>query len=598
VHVRNALLTLLRPIGVEGALRPIMARYVWGLPVVVVLAFVASLLEGCGISLLIPLVSTLLSTTPVNLPGPLAAVSDLMNRYPPADRLLLAGGVILGFVILKGVVQTLYGSFIGWLEGRIAHDVRCALTERTMTVGYAFHLQTSSSRMVNVLTGEVSRLGHAIRYGFMAVVAISGAAVFGVLMVVLNLKLMLAVAVGVTIIRLTQHLFVTGAHRTSDWVTAAGARLSQLMLRVIQATRLIRMYNQEAREQAGFAAASNELRRATLRADIQRAFAGSVLESSYAVLFIAVLLGSYFAGVHLPSLVAFLLLLYRSQPFLKDLTNAHLALAALRGSVREVEWLLEPAGKPLPPGGTLPIAKASAPIVFEKIGFDYEEGAREHPALQDVSFRLEPGRAIALIGRSGSGKSTVINLICRLLEPTAGRILVDGHPLSEIDPKSWRARLAFAGQDVDLIDGTLADNIAYGAAGATRDDIVEAATLADIHGFIQSLPNGYDTLTDLGGVGLSGGQRQRIGLARALIRKPDLLILDEATSAVDAVSEAAILEMLKSRGWRSTTLVVSHRVSTLSACDDGIVLAGGRVIEAGPLQGLDGWRQMMAAETA
>ena len=596
--MRDALLMLLRPVGIEGSLRPIVRRYVWAMPAVVGLAFLANLLEGCGISMLIPLVSTLLSTAPSDLPGPLSLISNFINQFEPSRRLLVAGSIILSFVLAKGVVQVGYGSLIGWVEGRISDELRRALATQLLTVGYPFHLQTSSSRLLNVLTREVWRVADAIRFGFMGVVAMTGVVVFGLLMVSLNFKLMIAVALGVGVIRGVQHLFVLGAHPISKRVTESNGRLSQLMMRVVQANRLIRVFNQEPREQAQFAAASNVVRRNMLRADVHKAFAGSVLEVSYSVLFISVLLGSYFAGVNLPSLVGFLLLLYRSQPFLKDLANTHLALATLRGSVKEVEWLLDKETKPGPPTGTRKLEHVTSGIVFEDVSFGYDDESRDTPALSNASFKLDGGRTIALIGRSGSGKSTVINLLCRLLEPTSGRILVNGIPLNEIDPANWRDRLGFAGQDAELIDGTLADNIAYGLNGATRDDVIAAAKLSDVHEFIQSLPNGYDTEVGLGGMGLSGGQRQRIGLARALIRQPDILILDEATSAVDGISEAAILGLLQACPWKATTLVVSHRASTLASCDDGVVLAGGKVVESGPLARLEGYKQMTVGETA
>jgi subfamily B ATP-binding cassette protein MsbA len=207
---------------------------------------------------------------------------------------------------------------------------------------------------------------------------------------------------------------------------------------------------------------------------------------------------------------------------------------------------------------------------------------------------LEKGVATALIGPSGAGKSTIINLLCRLLEPTAGRILVDGVPLGEIDPVQWRSRIGFAGQDVDLVDGSLAENIRYGAPDASAAEIAEAARLADIYEFVVGLPQGFETKVGSSGLGLSGGQRQRIGLARALVRRPDLLILDEATNAVDTVSEATILELLMACPWKPTVLVVSHRANTLACCQKGVVLDNGRVVEAGPLNGLRTYKAMLS----
>jgi len=227
--------------------------------------------------------------------------------------------------------------------------------------------------------------------------------------------------------------------------------------------------------------------------------------------------------------------------------------------------------------------RLSGPIIFDRVSFSYDASGAKAPAVHELSFKLRKGRATALIGRSGSGKTTVVNLLCRLIEPQAGQILVDGTLLSELDPTSWRARLGIAGQDIDLIDGTVKENIEYGTPGAGLTEITEAANLADIHDFISGLPDGYNTRVGARGVGLSGGQRQRVGLARAFLRRPEILILDEATNAIDGLSEAAILSLLRKSGWNTTTVVVSHHASTLAYCDDGVVIQDGVLLEAGPL---------------
>ncbi|TIT85656.1 MAG: ABC transporter ATP-binding protein, partial [Mesorhizobium sp.] len=172
--------------------------------------------------------------------------------------------------------------------------------------------------------------------------------------------------------------------------------------------------------------------------------------------------------------------------------------------------------------------------------------------------------------------------LCRFVEPDGGRILVDGAPLGDIDPVAWRAHIALASQELELVDGTILDNITYGKDTASAEEARQAAELAEAHEFIERLPQAYETVVGYRGVNLSAGQRQRIALARALLRDPDILILDEATNAVDGLSEAAIVETLKSRAGRRTTIVISHHHSTISFCDDLVILEHGRVKKQAP----------------
>jgi subfamily B ATP-binding cassette protein MsbA len=199
---------------------------------------------------------------------------------------------------------------------------------------------------------------------------------------------------------------------------------------------------------------------------------------------------------------------------------------------------------------------------------------------------------IALLGRSGSGKSTIVNLICGLLVPDKGRIFVHSLDLSALDPHEWRQKIGLAGQDIDLVDGTIADNIAYGARSVSMEEIQAAAKLVDADRFIDQLPLKYETEVGSRGEKLSGGQRQRIGLARALIRRPALLVLDEATNSIDGLSEDEIIKVLDNRDYFGTAIVISHRRKTLGACDYGIVMEDGKVTAQGPLNALLYYEEM------
>jgi subfamily B ATP-binding cassette protein MsbA len=322
-----------------------------------------------------------------------------------------------------------------------------------------------------------------------------------------------------------------------------------------------------------------------------------VQEVLHATLFVALLVGTiiFEGGVPLPALIAFLVLLQRMQPHLRNLESARAEIAASEGSVREVEWLLDPAGKPEPASGALAIDAFESGIEFRNVEFRYATRPDAAPALVDASFSIRAGRSTAVIGASGAGKSTIVNLLCRLCEPTGGEILVNHTRLADIDPWQWRRKIGLAGQDIELLEGSIAENIAFGAPEATREEIEQAAHIADADGFISELPDGYETDVGSRGISLSGGQRQRISLARALVRRPELLILDEATNAVDALSEASIIKRLRDLGSHMTVVVISHRPSTLASCDDGIVLDAGVVKESGPLESLRAYRSMFSA---
>jgi ATP-binding cassette, subfamily B, bacterial MsbA len=575
------------PLGVkrgEGPLVLIARRHAWSTPLVVLLGTIASLLEGTGIGLLIPLVSELMGgAMPHALPGPISDLVVLVEPFTLEIRILIIGVAIIALIAFKEIVQFSNAALVAWIDTRVSHQVRTALAKKVLTLDYPFFIVHDQARLVKIITTDAWYGLDVVRCGFELLTGMAAVSVFGALMLWLDWRLSLTVVIGIIVIRVLQNRLEGRVSHLGEMVTRENETLAVRMLAVVGGYRQIRLFQQEDNELARFAQASDRVRRDMELLERWSALAKPLVEVLLLVLFVVLIVFSHHAGWSIAMVPTFLILLYRTQPHLARMNGARLRIAAVQGSLREVEWLLSQAGPARleKPVKALPAIDLS--IHFDSVTYSYPNGT---VGLTNATLEIPPSTVTALIGRSGAGKSTVVNLLCRLLEPQAGMLRHGETPLAAIAPSNWLARIALAGQDVDLVGGTVAFNIAYSHPDASHEQIEDAARAANAHEFILGLPKGYQTLVGDDGLRLSGGQRQRIGLARALLRRPDLLILDEAMSAVDAISESEIIRLLSTRQHFRTALVISHRRSTLVACERGIVLEEGRVREQGPLAGL------------
>ncbi|MBB6412372.1 ABC transporter ATP-binding protein [Mesorhizobium sangaii] len=557
------------------------------LPAVVVLGLVGAVLEGFGIGLIIPLLGIIMGHgDAAGMGGFSAVLQHVGSGLSERDRLMVISIAILGSIVLKNIfafANTLLTTFI---YGKASHSIRSALSERLLRVGYPFFLRQSPGRLLNIISNESWRASDAIQIVLSAIVSASAAIILLAFLLLLSWRMTLLVTLGLAAVQIAHAILSANLKGPSRSVASRNSHLASQMLHLVHAGRLIRIFGQESREKAIFDTASDAVRRASFVLLVRQGALPPLTEVLHAALFLAVVIGAWLAQVNFPLIIAFVILLYRLQPHMRALQGSWSQLQGLSGSLEEVIWMLDPSGKPPPPQGDGPFHGLRQGIKFDDVTFTYSGTDRREVVLHSATFEIRGGRSTALIGRSGAGKTTIVNLLCRFVEPDTGRILVDGSPLDGIDASQWRQHIALASQELELVDGTIFENITYGQDAATAAEAERAARLAEAHEFIERLPLGYDTLVGYRGVNLSAGQRQRIALARALVRDPDLLILDEATNAVDGLSEAAIVETLKSRAGRRTTIVISHHHSTISFCDDVVILSGGRVKKQAPFGAL------------
>ncbi|PKA42308.1 ABC transporter ATP-binding protein/permease (plasmid) [Rhizobium sullae] len=558
-------------------LRQALGNKIGLVAVVVVLGLGSAVLEGTGIGLIIPMLGIIAGEKdPSGMAGLSAVFQQVGAGLDDRTRLIAIAAAILGLITLKNVLAFANAVLAGFIYGKAGHALRSSLAGQLLTIGYPFFLKESPGRLLNIISNESWRASDAIQTMLASIVYASAIVILLAFLLLLSWQMTLCVALGLVLIQALHAILSASLKAPSRSVTSFNSELAARMLHLVHAGRLIRAFGQEQRERAVFDVASDAVRKSGFVLQSRQAVLPPLTEALHSGLFLAVVVSAWLWGVSFPIIVAFVVLLYRLQPHVRSLQMAWSQVQSWSGSLEEVRWLLDSSDKPAPPAGGGQLHAPLQQIKFDRVTFKYPGSGSRDVVLRAATFEIRQGRSTAIVGRSGAGKTTIVNLLCRFVEPDEGQVLIDGTSLNQIDPVQWRRKIALASQDLELIDGTILENITYGH-NASLAEAESAAKLAEAHEFVEKLPDGYETIVGYRGASLSAGQRQRIALARALVRDPEILILDEATNAMDGLSEAAIVETLKSRAGRRATIVISHHRSTISFCDDIVILDGGRV---------------------
>jgi ABC-type multidrug transport system fused ATPase/permease subunit len=546
-------------------------------PLVLVLGLTAAVLEGLGIGMAIPLLAIVSGSSDVGGSGVVSWLRDFGRDMAPPMRIVLVASAMFGLIALRNVVTFANTALNACISTQAGHGIRSALAQRLLSADYPFVRDQDPGRLLNILSNESWRAADCINATLTFLVNAAAALILYGCLLALSWRLTAIVTIALAAVMLLHDRLARRLQSPSRVVSAANATLAARALDVIHAAQLVRLFNQQSRERSRFDAASDSVRHGVLGLQVRSAMLAPLGEILFAGVFLLVVVSAWGWGFSFPVVATFMVLLWRLQPYVRNVQWFWGQILGWSGALEAVAGLLDAGAKAAAPIGGLRHAPLTKSIAFDQVSFSYLPGASESEVLHRASFFMPAGKTTGFIGRSGSGKSTIVQLIARLIEPTEGEIRVDGVPLREIDPAAWRGRIAVASQELELVNASVFDNIAYARPGASQADVERAARLAEAHDFILALPEGYRTGVGARGFRLSAGQRQRIALARAILCEPEILVLDEATNAVDGISESAILETIRRRSGRGTTLLVSHHHRTLAVCDHVVILNDGRV---------------------
>lgn len=566
---------------------PLLKLYPWGIPAIIVLGILSALSEGLGISLFIPLTQSLEQTNSQAVSGDffVGFINRLFIQVSPNNRFLIIALCMFGSILLKSCLAYSNTILLAWLNTRISHRLRSGIFKQLLNVSYSFIESNESGNLINTLATETWQTSRALGVLVNLIINACTIFVFIILLLLISWQLTLLVTVALGLISVIIQLVTREVKSLGQQAVQANKILASRMWEGLGGMKVIRAFGRESYEQERFDRASKQVRSTFVKLDMLSGAVNPLSEVLSAALIVGILVIALLQDrADLPTLLTFIFILYRLQPQVKQLDSARVGLVALTSSVDDVMSLLDRSDKPYIRSGQIPLLGLQQAISFESVTFRYNP--QEKPVVQDISICIPRGKTTALVGPSGAGKSTLIGLLCRFYDVTEGEIYVDGCPLRQLNLDSWRKQIAIVSQDIYIFSATVRENIAYGRLEAQEDEIIAAARLANADEFITQLPYGYDTKVGDRGIRLSGGQRQRIALARAIVRNPEILILDEATNALDSISEQLIQEALNTLSQNRTVIVIAHRLSTIEQADQIIVLEEGQVIEQGNLQHL------------
>lgn len=529
-----------------------------------------------------------LLTTATSLTGPylIGVAIDTAIRTADVKALVRITLLMTGLYLFNTLATWVQNHFMVALSGRAVQALRDDLYEKVLRLPVPYFDKTPTGELMSRMINDVQNISGILSQGALQLISgiLSITAVISV-MFVLNWRLALVTTFTVPVVFLIISKVAAGTRQNFKRQQEDMGRLNSLIEENITGLKVVQAYGREAAVLSEFRTANHALRHSASRAQIYSGIIGPLMSAvnnvSYAVVvgfggFLAVM-GMATVGT-IASFVNYSRQFSRPVNQIASLYNA--TQSAIAGAERVFELMDEsPESDP----GAEDAVDWSTPccsgaIAFQDVNFAY---VPDQPVLQGISFHASSGQTIAIVGATGSGKTTLINLLARFYDPQSGRIAVDGIPLSRLNRQALRSRIGVVLQDTWLFTGTVMENIRYGRLAATDEEVMAAARMANADAFIHRLPQGYKTLLSEEGTNLSQGQRQMIAIARAVLANPDILILDEATSNVDTRTEVAIQAAMRALMQGRTSFVIAHRLRTILNADSILVMDNGRIIEEG-----------------
>lgn len=578
------------------AFRALIREHPWALPAFIGLGLLASIAEALSIGLFVPILQSLIADDALPSDGLIQRfTAGLTSGFDPEDRIYVLGGTVIGLLVLRAMVTFAYTLLSQRTATEVTFGIRSRILRLLLDVDYSYVVHQRDGRFLDVLHAQAWRAGQLFHHLALVIVFACNVLVFIPVLVLVSWQLTLTAIVGMAVVSAVALPLARRAERIGKEAVLRDQDVAAGLMGTLASMRTIRAYGREDVEHAQVMELADRDRDVNFRLGVAEQMATPALEVLYAPLLVAVVGAAYTWDIGAPVVITSLALLYRMYSKFQFLHAENAALMGLRGALEEVEDVSNRENKSFQSSGDEPFERIAEKVCFEKVSFAYRDrasfGARVQStdlhdstsgfAVRELEFEIEAREMTAIVGRSGAGKSTIVNLLLRLFDPHSGVIRVDGRPLREFDLRSWRGGLAIAGQDTDLIAGTVAENIGFGRAGATPEEIECAARKAEAHEFISELSQGYSTNIGERGQLLSAGQRQRIGLARALVGNPSLLIVDEGTSSLDSITAASIDATIAGLTGESTVLVIAHRLEAVRAAHKVVVMDEGRIVEVG-----------------
>jgi subfamily B ATP-binding cassette protein MsbA len=491
---------------------------------------------------------------------------------------------LFGIATLKAVFSYGVGYLMAYVGNRVVADIRQELFQQLMRMSVGFHDANTSGRLVSRVVNDVGMMANAassvvkdIFQNGLTFLAMIGVILYqnwklaGLSLIVIPLSALTMVRVG----RRLKRLATSGQEQLGD--------MSSTLQETLSGIRMVKAFGREDAEAERFAERNRKVLSTTLKSNQVWSIGHSQMEV-IGVIGVATIIwyGGYLVinGSMTPgAFFSFMAAMFMAYTPIKKLSGSNNLIQQALAAAERVFDVLDLDTEQSHDHGTLPLTRIKDSIEFQSVSLRYENHTIQ--ALADIDLSIRVGEVVALVGSSGSGKTTLVSLLPRFYEPTAGRILLDGVPLSSYELKSLRAHIGIVSQETILFDDTIRNNIAFGRTDASQAEVEQAATLAYAHDFILRSPEGYDTIIGERGVKLSGGERQRLAIARAILRDPPVMILDEATSALDTESERIVQLALANLMKNRTTLVIAHRLSTIQNADRIVVLDRVTIVEMG-----------------